>query len=61
MQHAVRVVALQGAILGMLREAQQEGADFDGLTITAERDPDGSISIDLMHTLRGVPVAGEGL
>ncbi len=60
MQHACRIVALQGVMLGLLREAQDEGEGADALTVTAERSRDGSITIDLTYSAGGVPVAGEG-
>jgi len=61
-EHVARAVALQNAILGMLAEADGFGESAaDGLTITAQRDADGTVSIDLTHTLAGMAVSGESL
>jgi len=61
-EHVARTVALQNAVYGLLSEADGLGESAsDGLTITAQRDRDGTVSIDLVHTLAGMPVSGEGL
>ncbi len=55
---AAHLANLEGAILCLLRAAQEDG--LDGLTIDASAD-EGQISIDVSYTAKGVPVAGESL
>ena len=55
---AARLAQLEGAILGLLRDAQDDG--LDGLTIEATADA-GQVVIDLTYTASGVPLAGESL
>lgn len=55
---AARLAQLEGAILGLLRDAEEDG--LDGLTIEVTADA-GQVAIDLMYTAKGVPVAGESL
>ena len=55
---AARLAQLEGAILGLLRDAEEDG--LDGLTIDATADA-GQISIDLQYTANGVPLSGESL
>lgn len=58
--HAARLVALEAAVLSLLREAQEEDGP-DALTLTACRTFDGGVEIDLEWQARGQPVAGESL
>jgi hypothetical protein len=55
---AARLAQLEGAILGLLRDAEDDG--LDGLTIEVTADA-GQIAIDLSYTANGVPVSGESL
>jgi hypothetical protein len=55
---AAHLANLEGAILCLLRAAQEDG--LDGLSIVAEAD-EGQVSIDLSYTAKGVPVSGESL
>lgn len=55
---AARLAQLEGAILGLLRDAQSD--QLDGVSITAEAD-DGQVVIDVTYTHKGMPVAGESL
>jgi hypothetical protein len=55
---AARLAQLEGAILGLLRDAEEDG--LDGLTIEVSADA-GQVAIDLQYTANGVPVAGESL
>ncbi|ATA54545.1 hypothetical protein CKY39_16010 [Variovorax boronicumulans] len=55
---AARMAALEGAILGLLRDAV--GDDLDGVSIVAEADA-GQVVIDVTYTHKGIPVAGESL
>jgi len=55
---AARLAQLEGAILGLLRDAEEDG--LDGLSITAEADA-GQVVIDLTYTAKGIPTAGESL
>jgi len=55
---AAHLANLEGAILCLLRSAQEDG--LDGLSIVAEAD-NGQVSIDLSYTAKGMPVAGESL
>lgn len=55
---AARLAQLEGAILGLLRDAMDDG--LDGLTIEVTADA-GQVAIDLSYTAKGVPVAGESL
>lgn len=55
---AARMAALEGAILGLLRDAV--GDDLDGVSIVAEADA-GQVVIDVTYLHKGVPVAGESL
>lgn len=61
--HAARLAQIQGAILGLLRDANEDDDGFqkpDGLTITATAD-EGQVVIDLTYTSKGVPMAGQAL
>lgn len=61
-ERAARVVALQNAVLGLLCEADPFGESAaDGLTVHAQRNRDGSVSIDVTSTVAGMPVGGEGI
>lgn len=55
---AARLAQLEGAILGLLRDAEEDG--LDGLTIEVSADA-GQVAIDLQYTANGVPVSGESL
>ncbi len=55
---AARLANLEGAILALLRDAEEDG--LDGLIIEATADA-GQIVIDLSYTAKGVPMAGESL
>lgn len=55
---AARLAQLEGAILALLRDAEEDG--LDGLSITAEADA-GQVVIDLTYTAKGIPTAGESL
>lgn len=55
---AARLAQLEGAILALLRDAEEDG--LDGLTVTAEADA-GQVVIDLTYMAKGQPVAGESL
>ncbi len=58
---AARLAQLEGAILGLLRDAMAEGSEgYDGLTISASAD-EGQVVIDLTYTINGLPIAGESL
>ena len=59
--HAARMVAVQSALLSLLSE--QEGDNLhpvDGVTASLGRDADG-ITLDIVYTVKGQPVAGEGM
>lgn len=59
--HAARMVAVQSALLALLSE--QDGDNIhpvDGLAASLCRDVDG-ITLDLIYTHKGQPVAGEGM
>ncbi len=59
--HAARMVAVHSALLSLLTE--QEGDNIhqiDGVTASLGRDADG-ITLDLVYTVKGQPVAGEGM
>lgn len=55
---AARLAQLEGAILALLRDAQDDG--FTGLTISATADA-GQVSIDLSWLANGMPVSGHSL
>lgn len=55
---AARLAQLEGAVLALLRDAQDDG--FDGLTISAAAD-DGQVVIDLTYLAGGMPVSGSSL
>lgn len=55
---AARLAQLEGAILGLMRDAEEDG--LDGLSIVATSD-DGQVVIDLQYTANGVPLSGESL
>jgi len=55
---AARLAQLEGAILGLMRDAEEDG--LDGLSIVATAD-DGQVVIDLQYTANGVPLSGESL
>lgn len=55
---AARLAQLEGAILGLMRDAEEDG--LDGLSIVATAD-DGQVVIDLQYTANGVPLSGEAL
>ena len=55
---AAHLAALEGAILALLRAAQEEG--MDGLSIDAQASS-GQISIDLSYTSNGMPMSGQSL
>ena len=55
---AAHLAALEGAILALLRAAQEEG--MDGLSIDAQASA-GQISIDLSYTSNGMPMSGQSL
>lgn len=55
---AARLAVLEGAVLALLRGAQEDG--LDGLTIEITADA-GQVSIDLSYTSNGMPVSGESL
>lgn len=55
---AARLAVLEGAVLALLRGAQEDG--LDGLTIEVTADA-GQVAIDLMYTAKGVPLSGESL
>ncbi|WP_455240223.1 hypothetical protein [Variovorax durovernensis] len=55
---AARLAQLEGAILGLMRDAEEDG--LDGLSIVATAD-DGQVVIDLQCTANGVPLSGESL
>lgn len=55
---AARLAQLEGAILALLRDAEEDG--FDGLTVVADADG-GQVAIDINYTAKGVPVVGESL
>lgn len=58
---AARLAQLEGAILGLLRDAVADGTDgYDGLTVVASAD-EGQVVIDLTYTINGLPIAGESL
>lgn len=53
---AARRAQLEGAILALLRDAEEDG--LDGLIVTAEADM-GQVVIDLSYSSKGVPLSGE--
>jgi len=55
---AARLAQLEGAILSLLRDAQDDG--FDGLTVSASADG-GQVVIDLTYLAGGLPVSGNSL
>ncbi len=55
---AARLAQLEGAILGLMRDAEEDG--LDGLTIVASAD-DGQVVIDLQYTAHGMPLTGQAL
>lgn len=55
---AARLAQLEGAVLGLLRDAEDDG--LDGLTVQVSADA-GQVVIDLTYTANGIPVAGESL
>lgn len=55
---AARLAVLEGAILALLRSAEEDG--FDGLSLEASADA-GQVAIDLSFTAKGVPVTGHSL
>jgi len=55
---AARLAQLEGAVLAILRDAQDDG--IDGLTLSASADA-GHVSIDLAYTVGGLPMSGESL
>lgn len=55
---AAHLALLEGAILALLRAADEDG--LDGLTVVASAS-DGQTSIDFYYTAAGLPVAGESL
>lgn len=57
-RQAARLAALEGAVLALMREAEDQG--IDGLHINVEADA-GQIAIDLAYTAKGIPVSGESL
>jgi len=62
--HAARLAQIEGAILGLLRDASEEEDGFqkpDGLIISAVIEQDHTVSIDLQWMVGAIPVAGESL
>jgi len=57
-RQAAKLALLEGAIAGLMRDADEIGVD--GLTINVEADA-GQIVIDLTYTSKGMPVSGESL
>lgn len=55
---AARLANLEGAVLALLRAAEDDG--FDGLMVVAEAE-DGDVSFDLTYLAKGQPIAGESL
>lgn len=55
---AARLAQLEGAILGLMRDAEEDG--LDGLTVIATAD-EGQVVIDLQYTANGMPMTGEAL
>ena len=55
---AARLAQLEGAILALLRDAEEDG--LDGLTVAASADA-GQVVIDLSYTHKGMPVSVESL
>lgn len=55
---AARLAQLEGAILALLRDAEEDG--LDGLTVSASADA-GQVVIDLNYTHKGMAVSGESL
>lgn len=55
---AARLAVLEGAVLALLRGAQEDG--FNGISIEATAD-EGQVAIDLSFTANGVPVTGHSL
>lgn len=59
--HAARMVAVQASLLSLLTE--REGDEFqpvDGITVTLSKSEIG-LSLDVIYTANGNPVAGEGM
>ena len=57
-RRAAKLAALEGAILALLRDAQDEGVDQISIDVTADC---GMVSIDLSYCSKGLPVAGQSL
>ena len=55
---AARLAVLEGALLALLRGAQEDG--LDGMTVEVTTDA-GQVGIDLTYSSNGVPVSGESL
>ena len=55
---AAHLATLEGALLALLRSAQEDG--FDGISVEASTD-DGQTVIDVMYTANGVALSGESL
>lgn len=53
-----RLAVLEGALLSLLRGAQEDG--FDGITVDVTAN-DGITAIDVQYTVNGQPMAGESL
>lgn len=59
--HSAHLAQLEGAILCLLRESVDSHDQHDAIAINAARDQQGEVVIDITYTVRGLPVAGEGL
>jgi hypothetical protein len=55
----LRLMALEAAVLAVLRDAKVDGRD--GLSLEVKTDSDGDVTIDLTYWADGLPVAGESL
>ncbi|MFT4243639.1 MAG: hypothetical protein QM569_15310 [Acidovorax sp.] len=58
--HAARMVAAHSALLALLTEQTPE-CEPDGITVTLTTDDEMGMSLDVVYTRKGLPIAGEGL
>lgn len=55
---AARLAQLEGALLGLLRDVEETGADGLHVTCTVE---DGQVAIDLAYMANGLPIFGKSV
>ncbi|WP_414988110.1 hypothetical protein [Acidovorax sp.] len=54
------MVAAHSALLALLTEQTPE-CEPDGITVTLTTDDEMGMSLDVVYTRKGLPIAGEGL